>query len=545
MLNHIWLYLIIIGIGAALFVDIKDGIQDKYKTNAEIKTTIIINRQSDIEKIKKEKKFTADIIFHKEELKEIYGIDIEKDYTAKSSIVYDEHRDKMTAYLEIEKNAPWIIKEIAKGSGKDNDITAEIKLSNQIDEKSYKANITFEKIRFVKMKEITSAVFDFARTAVNIALGLIGIMALWLGVMKVAEEAGLTQIIAKGVKPITKRLFPDVPTDHPAMSAMIMNISANMLGLSNAATPFGLKAMEELDKLNPNKGTATNAMCMFLAINTAGFMLIPATAIAVRASLNSADPTIIIGTTIFGSSCATLTGILSAKLFERFSSGKFSFKDWLKSSYKKIIASFLFLTISIIFLIYGGVSIFARAFSFIKPELFKSIIEVISILAIPFVIFSFLIYGYAKKVKVYEKFVDGAKEGFNVAVKIIPYLVAMLCAIAIFRVGGGMDFLTLILNPITSLIGMPSEVLPMALMRPLSGSGSLGIMSEIMTTFGPDSRIGIMASTYFGSSETTFYVLALYFGSVNITRTRYALPVGLLADAAGIIGATFIVNLLF
>lgn len=545
MLNHIWLYLIIIGVGAALVVDLKDNYVDKYKNNAELKAKLVLYEEKELQSANEAFNVKTKIIFLKEELKEIYGETFEEDYISEAKLSYDKEKKKYAAYLTIDKNAPWIIRELAKGSGKENDLLAEVKIVSQINNREYIALVNFENIRFVKMKEITSAVFEFARTAVNIAFGLIGIMALWLGVMKVAEEAGLTQIIAKAVSPITRRLFPEVPADHPAMSAMIMNISANMLGLSNAATPFGLKAMEELDKLNPNKGTATNAMCMFLAINTAGFMLIPATAIAVRASLGSADPTIIIGTTIFGSSCATLTGILAAKTFEKFSSGEFKFIDWLKNSYKKLLLLFAVLTAAIFVFSYGGAAIISKLLSFINPELFNSIIELISILAIPFVIFAFLSYGYTKKVKVYEKFVEGAKEGFNVAVKIIPYLVAMLCAIAIFRVGGGMDFLTLILNPITSLIGMPAEVLPMALMRPLSGSGSLGIMSEIMTTFGPDSKIGIMASTYYGSSETTFYVLALYFGSVNVVKTRYALPVGLLADTAGILAATFIVNLLF
>ncbi|CAG0905967.1 unnamed protein product [Cyprideis torosa] len=306
------------------------------------------------------------------------------------------------------------------------------------------------------MKDVTNSALEYAGIAVEIAIGLIGIMALWLGVMKVAEEAGLIRIIANAMKPLTKFLFPDVPQDHPAMGAMIMNMAANMLGLGNAATPFGLKAMDELDKLNPNKGVATNAMCTFLAVNTAGLTLIPATAIAIRAAAGS--------------------------------------------------------------------------------KLFKSIIQIISTLAIPMLIFIFIGYGAIKKVKIYEVFVEGAKEGFDVAIRIIPYLVAMLVAIGIFRAGGGMDILISALTPFTNFVGMPAEALPMAIMRPLSGSGSLGIMAEIIATHGPDSFIGILVSTFFGSTETTFYVIAVYFGAVNIRKTRHALAAGLLADIAGILG---------
>jgi len=318
-----------------------------------------------------------------------------------------------------------------------------------------------------------------------------------------------------------------------------------MLGLSNAATPFGLKAMEELDKLNPEKGTATNAMCTFLAINTAGMTLIPATAIAIRAAAGSADPAIIIGTSLFGSACATIVGITSAKILEKFPIKHGEFGLWLKQNLKIFGTFFGIVALLFVFFLTGLSKSLGSVFSFINPNLFKSIIQVVSTVAIPLLITVFIGYGAIKKVKVYEKFIEGAKEGFNVAVRIIPYLVAMLVAIAIFRAGGAMDWLVYILRPFTDLIGMPPEALPMALMRPLSGSGSLGIMAETISVHGVDSFIGILTSTFYGSSETTFYVLAVYFGAVNIKKTRHALPAGLLADVAGVLGAVFIVRMLF
>ncbi|MBK7499537.1 MAG: nucleoside recognition protein [Ignavibacteriales bacterium] len=396
------------------------------------------------------------------------------------------------------------------------------------------------------MKRVTNDSINIAGTAVEIALGLIGIMAMWLGVMKVAEQAGLIKIIANWLKPITKKLFPEIPPDHPAVGAMVMNISANMLGLGNAATPFGLKAMEEMDTLNPNKGTATNSMVTFLAINTAGMTIIPATAIAIRAAAGSADPTIIIATSLFGSTCATITGLTVAKLFEKFPIEKNGYGNWFKSNLKFFITFLSIISVLILTFATGFSSVIASAFSFLPPTFFKDMIQIISTLAIPFFIFVFIGYGVIKKVKVYEQFVEGAKEGFNIAIRIIPYLVAMLVAIAIFRAGGAMDnWLIPLLRIVTDPIGMPAEALPMALMRPLSGSGSLGVMADIIAVHGADSFIGILVSTFFGSSETTFYVLAVYFGAVNIKNTRHALAAGLAADVAGMLGALFIVKLLF
>jgi spore maturation protein SpmB len=363
--------------------------------------------------------------------------------------------------------------------------------------------------------------------------------------MKVAEDAGLIKIIANGVRPLTKFLFPDVPADHPAMGSIIMNMAANMLGLGNAATPFGLKAMEELQTLNEDKSTATNAMVTFLAVNTAGLTLIPVTAIAIRAASGSSNPAVIIGTSIFGALCATTVGITATKIMEKFPIKKGGYGEWLKSYKKGLIVFASIVALVSVLTVTGLFSVIFSNLSFLNVDLFKGIINVISIIAIPGLIFVFIGYGAIKKVKVYEAFVEGAKGGFDVAIKIIPYLVAMLVAIGIFRAGGGMQILIAALEPFTNLIGMPAEALPMAIMRPLSGSGSLGIMAEIIATHGPDSFIGILVSTFFGSTETTFYVLAVYFGSVNIRNTRHALPAGLLADVAGILGAVFIVKLLF
>ncbi len=434
---------------------------------------------------------------------------------------------------------------MAKISGKEKDLTGEVFVGDQITPTTFNGTIILEDIAFAKMKDVTNSALEYAGIAVEIALGLIGIMALWLGVMKVAEAAGLIKIIANAMKPLTKFLFPDVPQDHPAMGAMIMNMAANMLGLGNAATPFGLKAMEELDKLNPNKGVATNAMCTFLAVNTAGLTLIPATAIAIRAASGSSDPAIIIGTAIFGAFCATTVGITATKVMEKFPLKEGGIASLISSSKKGIIFFAILALLVFVLIVTGLMTSLITFFNFLNPELFKSVIQIISTLAIPMLIFVFIGYGAIKKVKIYEVFVEGAKEGFDVAIRIIPYLVAMLVAIGIFRAGGAMEILIYGLTPITNFIGMPAEALPMAIMRPLSGSGSLGIMAEIIATHGPDSFIGILVSTFFGSTETTFYVIAVYFGSVNIRKIRHALAAGLLADIAGILGAVFIVKLLF
>jgi len=542
VLNYIWVALILLGVGAALTTDIINSSTNRYKNNAPLNITISFNEKIDA---LPEGKQPAKIQVNSSSYNNFYNDRISSDLEVNAVVNYNKELATGFISIKVDETFPSIWKEMAAASAENDELTGSIKLNERIADNSFKAEIIFEAVSFIKMKDVTNAVLEYAGTAVTIALGLIGIMALWLGVMKVAEEAGLIKIIARSLKPFTKRLFPEIPSDHPAMSSMIMNISANMLGLGNAATPFGLKAMEEMEKINPNKGTASNSMVTFLAINTAGLTLIPATAIAVRAASGSSNPAIIIGTTIFGALCATIAGVTAAKIIEKFYLESWSFLDWFKKNLKVFGLVIIIILAAVLFFITGLASEVGGFLSFISAEGFKNVIEVVSVLAIPLLIIVFIGYSAIKKVKVYESFVEGAKEGFNIAVKIIPYLVAMLIAIGIFRAGGAMDWLIFILEPITSLIGMPAEALPMALMRPLSGSGSLGIMSENLAVYGPDSFIGILVSTFYGSTETTFYVLALYFGAVNIKNTRHALPVGLIADVAGILGALFIVKLLF
>jgi spore maturation protein SpmA len=540
MLNYVWLGLLVLGIGTALVTDISNQSRDKYRNGESLPAQMVFKQSPDSTQ---SKTYSVKFIVQKTVFNKFYNENIDSAIQIPAKVTINPSQKTASFVLTIGKSAPEIWRQMAKAAGKENDLTGTLKINN-ISGFTAQAEIVFENVSFLKLKDITSATLDYAGTAVNIALGLIGIMALWLGVMKVAEDAGLIALIAKWLKPVMKRLFPDVPSDHPAMGSMIMNISANMLGLGNAATPFGLKAMEELDKLNPDKGTATNSMVTFLAINTAGLTLIPATAIAVRAAAGSSNPAIIIGTSIFGAGCATIAGITAAKVLEKFPvSGGFS--GWVRNNSKSLLIFVLIILLLLITAVTGLGSLVLNALQILKPEYFKRIIEIISIVAIPALIVVFIGYGALKRVRVYEQFVEGAKEGFNIAVRIIPYLVAMLMAIGIFRAGGAMDWLVYILKPFTDLIGMPAEALPMALMRPLSGSGSLGIMTEIIKTHGPDSFIGIMVSTFFGSTETTFYVLAVYFGAVNIKNIRHALPAGLIADVAGILGAVFIVRILF
>lgn len=391
------------------------------------------------------------------------------------------------------------------------------------------------------MQLLTEGMMQSAKGAVELALGLIGVMAFFLGLMKVAEAGGLLKIIARLLRPIMVRLFPDVPEDHPAMGAMILNISANALGLGNAATPFGIRAMQELDKLNTQKGTATNAMALFLAINTSSVTLLPTGVIALRVAAGSNDPAGILATTLFATLCSTSVAICAAKLYQRFSTvppqteavllnmppsnhqtdPARDYPEESQSTYSKN-ASYAALAVLILciplIVVYGKI---------IGPWI------------VPGLTVSLLTFGLVRKIKIYEVFVEGAKEGFQVAMKIIPFLVAILVAIGMLRTSGAMDLAIGMLSPITSLIGLPGEVLPMALMRPLSGSGAYGILAETISNpaIGPDSYIGYLVSTLQGSTETTFYVLAVYFGAVQIRRTRHALAAGLTADLAGIMGA--------
>lgn len=547
MLNYVWLALLFLGIGTAVTTDLINQSENKYKNNEYLPVTIYIPNTLDTNTTGA---LNAYLAVERSDFNKFYKENISSDVSIHVRLASLSKSSEKLLSVKVQKTDPKIWQEMAAATGDKAELDGRVIMDSTVGifrgmGSTVKAHVVFENVSFLKIKNVTNAALDYAGTAVTIALGLVGIMALWLGIMKIAEEAGLIAIIASWLKPVTKRLFPDVPVDHPAMGSMIMNISANMLGLGNAATPFGLKAMEELDELNPNKGTATNAMCTFLAINTAGMTLIPATAIAVRAAAGSSQPAVIIGTSLFGSLCATIAGITAAKTLEKFPIAKGQSAGWIKNNFKGITILLGIAALILVISFSGAGKIFTNIFSVFSAGTFKTIIETFSTIAIPLLIVLFVGYGAIKKIKVYEKFIEGAKEGFNIAVRIIPYLVAMLVAIGIFRAGGAMDWLVYILHPITNLIGMPAEAIPMALMRPLSGSGSLGVMAETMSVHGPDSFIGILTSTLYGSSETTFYVLAVYFGAVNIKNVRHALPAGIIADIAGILGAVFIVRLLF
>jgi len=393
------------------------------------------------------------------------------------------------------------------------------------------------------IEALSTAMIESAKGAVDLAIGLVGVMTLFLGLMKIAEAGGLLKVISRLLRPLMTRLFPDVPADHPAMGAMILNLSANVLGLGNAATPFGIRAMQELDRLNPGKGTATDAMVLFLAINTSSVTLLPTGVIALRAAAGSADPAGILPTTLFATMGSTAIAIIAAKLYGRFSNRKTAanaihpqtagnretetplsgeadveineaaaaYPLWVSYIALFFLLSFIPLTV-----VYG---------------------KAISPWVIPSLMMGFLTFGVIRKVRIYEAFVDGAKEGFQVAIKIIPYLVAILAAVGMFRASGALDVMVNFLGAFTGKIGLPAEALPMALLRPLSGSGAYGILASVINdpAIGPDSYVGYLVSTIQGSTETTFYVLAVYFGAVQVKRVRHALAAALTADAAGVI----------
>ena len=542
MLNYVWLALLFLGIGAAVTTDLLDQADNTYKNNQTLPVVLTTDSNFSADSAAT---YPASLKISSNSFNKFYNENYKSNISIESKITTHSKSAEGSIYFKVGANDPKIWQEMAASSGEKDDLTGKLEIDSLIAPNKIAARITLESVSFLKIKAVTNAALDYAGTAVNIALGLIGIMALWLGVMKIAEEAGLIGIIAKRLKPLTKKLFPDVPPEHPAMGSMIMNISANMLGLGNAATPFGLKAMEELNELNPDKGTATNAMCTFLAINTAGMTLVPATAIAIRVAAGSTQPAVIIGTSLFASFCATVAGLTAAKILEKFPLKKNGHNTSIIKNLKPLLILFALAAVVLLIIFSGIGKILEDSLGFLSPESFKSIIQVFSTLAIPLLMVVFIGYGAVKKVRIYEVFVEGAKDGFNIAVKIIPYLVAMLVAIGIFRAGGAMDWLIYILHPVTNFIGMPAEALPMALMRPLSGSGSLGIMAEIISVHGPDSFLGILVSTFYGSTETTFYILAVYFGAVNIRKIRHALSAGLIADVAGILAAVFIVRLLF
>ena len=385
------------------------------------------------------------------------------------------------------------------------------------------------------MEILSAAMIKSAGGSVELAIGLIGVMALFLGLMKVAEDGGMLTILARLIRPLMKRLFPDVPADHPAMGAMILNLSANMLGLGNAATPFGIRAMQELDKLNPQRGTATNAMALFLAINTSSVTLLPSGVIALRAAAGSSDPAAILPTTLFATIGSTIVAIIAAKLYQRLVPLKVLDEDVLPETPLNKGEDVLLNPDTGEYPFWVSLLAFAFLVALIPVAVFYG--RSVSPWILPGIMVGFLGFGLARRVPVYEAFVEGAKDGFKVAVRIIPYLVAILVSVDMLRASGAMKALSGALGGVTGRFGLPAEALPMALMRPLSGSGAYGILASIINdpAIGPDSYTGYLVSTLQGSTETTFYVMAVYFGAVQVRRIRHSLAAGLTADVAAVI----------
>lgn len=417
-----------------------------------------------------------------------------------------------------------------------------------------------------KMDVLTKASFDSAKSAVTLAISLVGAMALWLGIMKVAENAGLMRVIARAIRPIMVRLFPDVPAEHPAMSAMIMNMAANMLGLGNAATPMGIKAMTELDKINPEKGTATNAMCLFLAINTSSVTILPLGVIAVRAAAGATEPASILVPSILATAISTTVAILAAKLLasknpipviasteaasEIIEESQNKETDLVKVGLVPKIFAIAMIPLFLYAIPYQFLQFnfnsFPHNFITFKSTMLSGFQSINAATAwlIPLIMGGLLLLGYLRGVKVYESVTEGAKEGFQVAIRIIPFMVAIFTAIGMLRASGALDLFVAMFSPLTNLIGMPAEALPMALLRPLSGTGAYGVMSEIVAR-DPNSFTSYLVSVIQGSTETTFYVLAVYFGAIGIKATRHALPAALLADASGILGSVMLCHIFF
>ena len=364
--------------------------------------------------------------------------------------------------------------------------------------------------------DIVGSTFDNAKTAFEISIGLTGVLSLWMGVMKIGEKGGMVNLLSKMLSPVFTRLFPDIPKGHPATGHIFMNIAANMLGLDNAATPLGLKAMESMQELNPKKDTATNPMIMFLVLNTSGLTIIPVSIMVYRAQL-------------LATFAATLAGIIITSIYQRIN---------------------LFHPVLLVTL--GGLCALVAGIIWGFSRMDKETMDIVSTLSANIILFgiilSFIVAGMLKKVNVYEAFIEGAKDGFTTAVRVIPYLVAILVAIGVFRASGGMDILISGINWLVELCGGNTDfvsALPTALMKPLSGSGARGMMVDTMTTYGADSFAGRLACIFQGSTDTTFYILAVYFGSVGIRHTRHAVTCGLLADLAGVLAAIAVAYFFF
>jgi spore maturation protein SpmA len=428
-----------------------------------------------------------------------------------------------------------------------------------------------------RLPQLTKGAFESATGAVmDIALPLMGVWAIWLGMMRLAEQSGLVQKLAQALKPIMRRLFPDVPAEHPAMGAMVLNMAANMLGLGNAATPLGLRAMAHLERLNPRPGVASNAMCTFLTLNTASIQLIPTSAISILAINGSKNPTAIVPTAFLATVCAAVVGVTSAKLLqrlpmfrlapvaepaERAESGE-AVATELEA--EKVPARPLSAWAIIALALYFGafaillaVLVFPeaiRSIGFVTPPLPESLQDKttgirflfsVAILAVPFMLSFFPLYAALRGVRVYEQFVEGAKEAFDTAKRVIPFLVAMLVSIRMLRDSHVLQMLQDFLQPLFDFLRFPGDLLPLVLMRPLSGSATNGIFVELVKQLGPDTLTSRIAATIFGSTETTFYVIAVYFGAVAIRQTRHAIAAGLIADFTAFVASVFFCKMLF
>lgn len=372
--------------------------------------------------------------------------------------------------------------------------------------------------------ELVNATFDSSKNAFEISLGLTGILALWLGIMKIGEQSGMIGALSRWLSPVFCRLFPDIPKGHPAMGSIFMNLSANMLGLDNAATPMGLKAMKELQELNPHKDTATNPMIMFLVINTSGLILIPVSIMVYRAQMGATQPTDIFIPTLLTTTVSTFVGVAVVSISQRIN-----------------------LLCKPILMLVGCIALFFAGLIYLFVRLGRDQMGTYSTLTANIILFSiilfFILWGVWKRTNVYDAFIEGAKEGFTTAVRIIPYLVAFLVGIAVFRASGAMDLLVEGIGAVVGWFGVDTSfvgALPTALMKSLSGSGANGLMIDAMNQYGADSFVGRMSCVVRGASDTTFYILAVYFGSVGVTRTRNAVTCGLLADLSGIVAGIII-----
>ncbi|MCH7991215.1 MAG: spore maturation protein [Gemmatimonadetes bacterium] len=389
------------------------------------------------------------------------------------------------------------------------------------------------KLVFLGDTEIFTAMvdstFEMAEVAFEISLGLAGVLTLWLGLMRVGEKGGVIEALAKVVRPFFHRIFPEIPRNHPVFGSMIMNFAANMLGLDNAATPLGLKAMQELQELNPVKDTASDAQIMFLVLNTSGLTLIPISVMVYRAQMGAANPSDIFLPILLTTFFSTMAGLISVAVVQRI------------NLFDRVVLGYLGgLTAVIAAIIYG--------FSRLPEDQVETVSTLVANVLLFSIITSFIVAAAVRRVNVYEAFIEGAKEGFPVVIKIIPYLVAILVSIGVFRASGAMDLLVLGVGRGFSALGMNTdfvEALPTAFMKPLSGSGARGMMVDAMQTHGADSFVGRLASTFQGSTDTTFYIIALYFGSVSVRKTRHAIACGLIADATAIVAGIFIAYLFF